>query len=70
MNNRIKIAYLVLISGLFNILSLTCNASDAGQENSWKDYVSALPALEEKFVPMLSNPEDPHLKQELYKFMY
>ena len=38
--------------------------------SDWQAYVAGLPALQEKFIPLLRDPEDPRLRQELYKFMY
>lgn len=50
------------------LLVLSCKSLADG--DSWRDYVKDLPEQQEKFVKMLSRPNDPLLRQQLFKFMY
>ena len=66
------------ISGLTVLLTFTllhfsfaeAQGKPDASASDWQAYVAGLPALQEKFIPMLRDPEDPRLRQELYKFMY
>ncbi len=66
--------YVSIVLGL--VLSFSyfgCSVSQAEKadnENTWRSYVAGLPGLDEKFVAMLRDPNDPQLRQELYRFMY
>jgi Protein of unknown function (DUF1214) len=68
-NSILKTAINAIIVGIMCSI-FTVRAQEAGSEGSWESYVAGLPALQEKFVPMLRDPNDPLLRQELYKFMY
>lgn len=52
------------------VAAMELNAETLDGDDTWRSYVAGLPELEEKFVGMLRDPDDPRLRQELYKFMY
>ena len=55
------------------LLGLTASsaalADDSAASNEWPAYVKPLQSMDEN-VKLLSDPNDPQLKQELYRFMY
>lgn len=46
--------------------------TDAGasQSDQWRSYVEPLASIGERVVPLMSDPADPQLRQELYRFLF
>ena len=64
---------LVLLAFAAVVFAFKYNTSKPQTEyerGSWRSYVSGLNDLEDKLAPMLREQDDPHLRQELNKFMY
>jgi Protein of unknown function (DUF1214) len=64
--NRVMVLLILIISSSISAL----HAEDISHKNDWHAYVEGLPALQDEFVKLLRDPDDPALRQELYKFMY
>lgn len=67
---RVVIHKISILSVIFAIGSSAILAENGDDDKTWRSYVAGLPGLEEKFVGMLRDPDDPQLRQQLFKFMY